>query len=567
MFGANVLLGCPGLRVTDLTIETDVVTIRIESTATTSARPRCGANADRVHSRYTRTVIDLPIHGRPVALLVTARRFFCDEPTCPRVLFCERFPQLTAPHARATGPLTESHRAIGFALGGEAGARLAAKLAVPTSPDTLLRRVKAAPDEPLPPPRFVGIDDWAIRKGQHYGTIPIDLQRRCVIDILPGRDGGALKTWLEEHPGVEVITRDRWSAFAQAVTEGAPKAKQVADRWHLLKNLREAVERVLDRFSPQITTIAQQTTPAEATSARPATEEPPTESRPVQPVQGEVVVPTSQPTPVSAREQARQAKKRAREERHRRVRELRDQGVSIRATARQLGVSNKMVIRYRRQETCPDWKPGRRGRTQVDPYQSDVEQWISGGGRNTKDLHRLLGEKGCRACYDAVRRYVNRIVGSTGKPGRRTGEAKPSPPTVPSARKLSFELVCPPKSKSEDSTPEQKVEPKLWDRLRSDLPCLAKTWDTASELVRMIRKELSQPLSDWLTKAEQSGVSELKSFAKSLREDESAVTAALTESWSNGPVEGQVNRLKFIKRSMYGRAGWRLLRARVKRKN
>jgi transposase len=566
MLGANVLFDCPDLCVTDLTIEADAVTIHVESTAIVAGCPHCGGRASRVHSHYTRTLDDLPICGRRTTLLVTARRFFCDDLDCPRTLFCERLAQLTAPRARTTGPLAESHQAIGFALGGEAGARLAEKLAVPTSPDTLLRRVKAAPDEPLAPPRYVGIDDWAIRKGQNYGTILIDLERHRVIDILPGRDGVALKEWLQEHPGVEVITRDRWAAFAQAANEGAPKAKQVADRWHLLKNLREAVERVLDRFAPQITALAQQAASTDATSPPPAAEEPTTESRSVQPVPAQVVAPTP-PAPLTAREQARRAKKQAREERHRLVRELRDQGVSIRATARQLGVSNKMVIRYRRQDTCPDWKPGRHGRTQVDPYKSDVEQWINGGGRNTKELHRLLGEKGCRACYDAVRRYVNRIVGSTGKPGRRTGEVKPPPPAAPSARKLSFELVCPPKPKSEDGAPEQKAEPKLWDRLRCDLPCLARTWDVASELVRMIRKELNQPLSDWLSKAEQSGVSELKNFAKGLREDESAVAAALCESWSNGPVEGQVNRLKFIKRSMYGRAGWRLLRARVIRKD
>jgi transposase len=567
MFGADILLDCPDLCVTDLTFEADAVTIYVESTTIVASCPHCGNRAARAHSHYTRTLTDLPICGRRTTLLVTVRRFFCGDLNCPRTLFCERFPQLAVPHARTTGPLAESHQAIGFALGGEAGARLAAKLAVPTSPDTLLRRVKAAPDEPLSPPRFVGIDDWAIRKGQNYGTILIDLERRRVIDILPGRDGLALKKWLEEHPGVEVVTRDRWAAFAQAVREGAPEAKQVADRWHLLKNLREAVERILDRFSPQITTIVQQTAATEVTSpASAGTEKPTTESRPVQPIPAEARVPNPTPASLSAREQARQAKKGVREQRHRLIREMRDQGRSIRVTARQLGVSTKMVIRYRRQETCPDWKPGRRGRTQVDPYKSDVEQWISDGGRNTKDLHRLLGGKGCRACYDAVRRYVNRIAGSTGIPGRRTGEVKPPMPAVPSARKLSFELVCPPKPKPDGSVAEQNSESSLLDRLRAGIPDLAKTWDVASELVKMIRKELSQPLPDWLTKAEQSGVSELKSFAKSLREDEAAVAAALREPWSNGPVEGQVNRLKFIKRSMFGRAGWRLLRARVKRK-
>jgi transposase len=140
-------------------------------------------------------------------------------------------------------------------------------------------------------------------------------------------------------------------------------------------------------------------------------------------------------------------------------------------------------------------------------------------------------------------------------------------PSVPSARKLSFELVCPPKPEPGGGASKPKAEPTVLDQLRAGIADLAKTWDVASELVRMIRKEVRQPLSDWLRKAEQSGVSELKSFAKGLREDEAAVVAALSEAWRNGPVEGQVNRLKFIKRSMYGRAGWQLLRARVKRKS
>ncbi len=566
MFGPDLLLDCPDLRVTDFTIEDDAVTIRVESTVASSSCPQCGSDTVRVHSRYLRTLADQPIHGRRTTLQVTARRFFCDRPQCPRVLFCERLPELATSHARATGSLTESHQAIGFALGGEAGARLAARLAVPTSPDTLLRRVKAAADEPSAPVRYLGIDDWATRKGRHYGTILIDLERRCVIDILPGRDGVELKKWLVEHPGVEVVTRDRWAAFAQAVREGAPAAKQVADRWHLLKNLREAVERVLARFSPEITKFVQSPAPAEGAVAAPSSgEEQPTAPAPTPQVPTGAGVPVPPPTARSPREQARQAKREVREQRHRLVREMRDQGHSIRATARLLGLSRQVVIRYRRQDTCPDWKPGRKGPSQLDEYRELVAEWTGGGGRNAKVLHRLLGEKGCKASYDAVRRYVNRQIGSTGRPGRRTGEVKPPVPPVPSARKLSFQFICPPKEdKVEPASGE--THPRLLDRLRASIPGLGAALEVASELVTMIRKAVTRPLSDWLRRAEASGVSELKTFAQGLREDEVAVTAALTEVWSNGPTEGQVNRLKFIKRSMYGRAGWRLLRARVKRK-
>lgn len=567
MSGSDLLLDCPGLRVTDFAIEDDALTISVEPTATGSSCPHCGSNAARIHSRYPRTLADQPIHGRPTILRVTARRFFCDRPQCPRVLFCERFPELATPHARTTGPLTEAHQAIGFALGGEAGARLADKLAVPTSPDTLLRRVKDAPDEPSPPVRYLGIDDWATRKGQHYGTILIDLERHRVIDILPGRDGVELRKWLEEHPGVEVVTRDRWAVFAQAVREGAPAAKQVADRWHLLKNLREAVERVLARFSPEITTVVQAPAPAEGAAAAPSDGEgQPTAPVPTPSTPTEAIAPAPPPTARSPREQARQAKRHAREQRHRQVREMRDQGHSIRATARQLGLSRQVVIRYRGQDTCPDWKPGRKGPSQLDEYREHIAAWVGVGGRNTKELHRLLGEKGCKASYDAVRRYVNRKIGSTGKPGRRTGEAKPPIPPMPSARKLSFQFICPPKE-TKAEPPSEGAKPGLLDRIRKSIPGLGAALDVASELAAMIRKEVTCPLSDWLIKAEASGVSELKTFAQGLREDEGAVTAALTEAWSNGPVEGQVNRLKFIKRSMYGRAGWRLLRARVKRKD
>jgi transposase len=159
------------------------------------------------------------------------------------------------------------HRAIGFALGGEPGSRLAERLDMPTSPDTLLRRVRQAVDEPIPSPRYVGIDDWAIRKGQCYGTIVIDLERRRVVDLLPGRDGKALKKWLEQHPGVEVITRDRWAAFANAATSAAPQALQVADRWHLLKNLREAVERVLAKNAGIVRDALADKKPVEDTSS------------------------------------------------------------------------------------------------------------------------------------------------------------------------------------------------------------------------------------------------------------------------------------------------------------
>src|SRR5262245_60153542 len=163
VFGA--LADCPGLRLDDVFLAPTAAVALVSSTAPTAPCPVCRTPSDRVHSHYRRTVADLPCHGRPVALRLLVRRFRCGNPACPRLVFCERLAGLLGPRARSTLRLADAHRAVGFALGGEAGARLAGELEMPTSADTLLRRVKSAPAEQAPPPRYVGVDDWAMRKG------------------------------------------------------------------------------------------------------------------------------------------------------------------------------------------------------------------------------------------------------------------------------------------------------------------------------------------------------------------------------------------------------------------
>ena len=244
------LLGAPeGSCLVRACLDVENLTVHLATTAPTAACPRCGSDTRRVHSRYTRRLDDLPCLGRCVRLQVAVRRFVCPQSDCPRRIFTERLPGFAAPWARTTDRLRQTQTDIGSSLGGEAGVRLAARMAITTSPDTLLRRVKRLKNEPAGPPRVVGIDDWAWRKGQRYGTIVVDLERSDVIDLLPDRDAETVAAWLKAHPGVEVVSRDRSATYAQAATEGASQAEQVADRWHLLKNLREAVERVLERHS------------------------------------------------------------------------------------------------------------------------------------------------------------------------------------------------------------------------------------------------------------------------------------------------------------------------------
>jgi len=523
-------------------------------TAATAACPRCGTPSDRVHSRYRRTVADLPLQGRLVALRLAVRRFRCVKPDCPRDIFCERLPGLLRARARSTARLSDAHRLIGLALGGEAGARLADRLDMPTSPDTLLRRVKGGPAEGASPHRCVGVDDWALRKGQRYGTILVDLDHGGVIDLLPGREGEALKAWLKGHPEVEVLSRDRWAPYAQAADEAAPQARQVADRWHLLKNLREAVERLLGRCSAEVRAALQEVPAVATPSTAPAPPGPPPAAESTATGAATGTLPAASP-----REQARQAKHQQRAQRHRLVRELRGQGLSVRRIARQVGLNVKSVRRYLREPRCPDWNPGRRTPTSLDGFAAFIDDWVARGGRNAAALYRELVSRGCRAGYDAVRRLVQRRLGNTGRPGPRarvtTPPAPPSPP--PSARKLSYEFI----RRAQNRKAEEQGR---LDRLRVACPALQEGLELAGEFAQMVRKESPLPLADWLAKAQQSTVSELRGLAEGLRQDEAAVAAALTEPWSNGPVEGQVNRLKAIKRQMYGRAGFALLRARVR---
>jgi transposase/DNA-binding CsgD family transcriptional regulator len=459
-------------------------------------------------------------------------------------------------HARTTARLTGAHRALGFALGGEAGSRLAEHLDMPTSPDTLLRRVKDCPGEPAPPPRYVGIDDWAFRKGQCYGTVVVDLERGRVIDLLPDREAATVAKWLREHPGVEVITGDRAAAYLQGASAGAPEALQVADRWHLLKNLREAMERLFGRLDAAVADALRPPAPDEGV---PTTETPaagPDAFRPGPRPAGSG--PTTSPTPETAtfvRQAARQARQQQRTARHDEVRALRGQGLSLRQIARQMGLSRNAVRRHCRQAHCPDWNPGRRGRTRLDGFAASIEKWLAAGGRNASALFRDLQAQGCVVGYDAVRRYMSRRLGSTHRPGPRTAPCTPPPPPRPSARQLSFEFL----KRVEKREAEERVR---MDRLRA-APALRAALALAESFTALVRKQATASFSDWLVQAEQSDCGELIGFAAGLRQDEAAVRAALTTPWSNGPVEGQVNRLKTIKRQMYGRAGFQLLRARV----
>ena len=215
-------LGAPeGSTIVHCAREAGSITISIALTSPTASCPLCSLEAHRVHSRYNRRIADLPCFGIPIQLHLVVRRFRCLRPECPRRIFTERLPGFIEPYARVTNRLRRSHKAMGYALGGEAGSRLAAFMAMSTSPDTLLRRVKEPKDTPEARPRVVGVDDWAWRKGHQYGTILVDLEKSDVVDLLPDREAETVAAWLKAHPGIEVVSRDRSPTYAQAATKGA----------------------------------------------------------------------------------------------------------------------------------------------------------------------------------------------------------------------------------------------------------------------------------------------------------------------------------------------------------
>jgi transposase len=459
---------------------------------------------------------------------VRVRRLRCANPACPRAIFAERLPEVAAPKARRTVRLSEAQTSVGLALGGEPGSRLAARLAMPVSGDTLLRLVRAAGAAPRTPPRVLGVDDWAWRRGQRYGTILCDLERNRVVDLLPDRSAAALAGWLERHPGVEVIARDRAGAYADGARQGAPEAAQVADRWHLLRNMGEALRQVVDRHQARVRAAL--------------------EAAPLAGGAGTDVIPAPIPVPPASRlERDRRDRLAARGVRFDRVLELRGRGLTLDGIAAETGLSRSTVKRWLRRGSVPTWRKPRRASI-LDAHRDYLERRWREGCRNASALWRELRARGFAGRPGVVGQWAARVRRGEDAAGRR-----PSPPRVPSGRRLARLLTTGP---VELGVSDRRVV----ELARAAAPELAEAADLAVAFAGMVRGKEGGRLDGWLDAAAASG---LAPFVRGLRQDLPAVRAALALPWSTSPVEGQINRLKTIKRTMYGRAGFELLRQRV----
>jgi len=222
----------------DLLIEhvdiADEITLMLRTTSPTSSCPTCGTSSARVQSRYRRTLHDLPLAGRPVHLIVHLRRFFCKKSTCAQKIFTERLPELCRPHAQRTIRLQEALCQLGLRVGGQAGADVGSELGISGSRDTILRLVRRSQEPATSEPRIIGLDDWAYKRRLRYGTLICDLERNHPIDLLADRKVSTVEAWLKKHPSIDIVSRDGSSEYASAISKGAPQARQVSDRWHLV---------------------------------------------------------------------------------------------------------------------------------------------------------------------------------------------------------------------------------------------------------------------------------------------------------------------------------------------
>ncbi len=491
--------------------------------------PGCGHSSRRLHSRYVRVLRDLPWQGRLATIRIAARRFRCLNMACARRTFAEHLGAVAGRSARRTTRLGDLQRHVELALGGAAAARLAQRLVIPTSADTMLRLL-AKPDHARSAPstpRVLGVDDWAWRRGRRYGTILVDLEHNEVVDHLPDRQAETLARWLRRHTGIEVVARDRAGAYADGIRQGAPDAIQVADRWHLLRNLGDAVRAVIDRHH------AIQRAAGQLDDARTAPD-------------GNAVVSASvAPRMTAARRRSQDAHGRRRS-RYEEAARLRAAGTPISAIAASLGAERKTIRRWLRAGRAPLWSMPSRANI-LAPYLAHLDRRWTEGCRNASLLWREVVGLGFTGRAGVVLQWA-KARRDKAPPSRRS-RATP----VPSGCSLARLIMTDP-----DMLPN--AERILVLHLLEQLPVLADTVAVAKRLTALLRREASERLDLVLDAAARTP---LRDFAARLRRDVDAIQAALDLPWTTSPVEGQVNRLKMIKRTMYGRAGFQLLRARV----
>ena len=518
-----------GLRIGRVRCAASSVELEARSCSAGAACRACGVWSSRVHSGYVRRVQDGPLGGRPVLIRLAVRRFFCGNPGCPVTTFAEQVEGLTARYRRRSLPLLGLLAQVGLALAGRAGARLAAVLGIGVHRSTLLGLVAGLPVPPASgAPEVLGVDDFALRRGHVYATVLVDITTGKAVDLLPDREAATFTAWLQAHPGAQVICRDRAGAYAEGARTGAPQAIQVADRWHLWHNLAEYAEKTVVAHRGCL----KQAPPA-ATEQEPAAQEPAARS-------------CDGLLDVHGHERRLVTRTR---ERHAAVHELMAAGKTLTEAGRILGVDRATVRRFARAATTGELLDKATSRdSKLDPFKAFLHRRWNEGVTDATVLHAELQAQGWQGSAQAVRRYV--------RPFRQLAAAPPPAPAVPRARQITSWLLRHPASLDAD-------EQAAIAGIRARCPHLDALARHVRSFAEMMTSRQGCHLGQWLTGVEADDQPQLHSFAAGIRRDLTAVTAGLTLPYSSGAAEGNVNRIKMIKRQMYGRASFNLLRKRV----
>jgi transposase len=516
------------------------ITLTLRTTSPTASCPSCGTQSSQIQSRYTRTLRDLPSGGHPIRLIMHVRRFFCKKRTCAQKIFAERLPALCRPHAQRTKQLQEALRQLGLRVGGQAGADAASELGVSGSRDTILRLVRQSQPSARAEPHVIGLDDWAWKRRLRYGTLICDLELGLPIDLLADRSVETVSAWLKKHPSIDTISRDGSSEYASAIKKGAPQARQVSDRWHLVKNLAACVSVQLAQSLAELRRAEQMRARSEKPEEGQASEERrPAQTRAIQHAQ-----------------LARQAERTARYEH---IMALQKQGVKIAEIALQLGVTQRTIQRWIATENIPYSGPRRQRPRLIDPYKAYLlERWHQ-GCRKGAQLERELRAKGYKGSGRAMYRYLQTLE-PTGFSPRKRGSASatslPNPLLALSAQQATWLFFRRP----EDLKAEEQ---ETLRQLRQASSHLETAYQLVKAFLHMVRERTGEQLEAWLKAVQASHLEAFQTFVTGVQQDKDAVFAGLTLPWSNGPLEGNVNRLKLMKRSMYGRAAFDLLKLRV----
>jgi transposase len=417
---------------------------------------------------------------------------------------------------------------IGHVAGGLPGQRLLARLSITTSDDTVLRRLRQQSITDTSPVQNLGVDDWAWKKHQSYGTIMVNLDLHRVMDLLPDRSSESLSHWLRQHPEIVTVSRDRCGLYAEGATVGAPQARQVADRFHLILNLSAAMERVLEERSKQLILPPEE----EATQTPNAPD-----------------ICTALPGAAEASPSQSQVRRQRRVERYQEVIALFNTGHSQAAISRDLGIERKTIRRWLRRGQFPERKPAHRPPPKVNEFAEYLEQRWAEGCHNASRLYKEIRPKG----YKGKRSMVARFVAGWRAPGK--SERCKVPEKI--APKHAAILVT---RAADQITPTQQ---ELFNRIMLQCPDIYDLRNIALAFRAALKADDARLLREWIHNAKHCQFGSVVRFAYGLQKDISAVAAAVETQWSTGQVEGQINRLKMIKRQMYGRAGFALLRARV----